>query len=227
MPALSKLKRCVTCHFVELVRPGCYWPYPYSVEQALGVLAWMVRSAQELDTPERQRQPWVAHAVKALLSCQPTCTGMTSIRPVVSLGDLKRRFHYALLDIGNDSVDAWREAFDIRVGGQQRIWFPHYGYQDAPWSQAVIEQRLTSLLKAQGKLAVQLNQSHRRARQIVAVRLHLSSHTLRWSFVLDYGYGGSVWHHDLAEQQPGEPWVDTLLRAERDLERLKTGKELS
>lgn len=199
--------------FAAFVRPGGYWPHPYSVEQAFGVLRWMVQTG----TPYHSRGTWGTHSIHGLLSCKPTCVNFNEIEPISSLGDLERRFHYGLLENAGARLEQWRQDFGVKVYSQRTITFKHSEPFKDEMCEAAIKRGLDSLMKASGRLTVQLNEYHRGAKDVLGVRLHLRG---TWIFVLNYGYQGSVWYRTLARQTKDQTFVAAFQRAVKELSRL-------
>lgn len=200
-----------TYKFIEFVRPD-HFPYPYSLEQAFGVLRWMIDRAD----PQKYRDMgrWGVSYAECLLSLKPSCTGITTIRPITSLEDLRRRFHYALLsDQVGPNVARWRLHNDITVNGSKIIHFPHA----APMKDTVCENDIRCafdrVFSASGRLNLQLNQCHNRAREIYGVHMEYCRTSPGWRYVLNYGFGGSVWHKTIARQRPAERLIPVLHRA--------------
>lgn len=196
----------VTVKFIDLIRPDCYWPMPYTIEQAFGIFRWMLETGE----PYRDRGDWGWHCVKGLLSKKPTCVSFSEIEPITSVEDLRDRFHYAILSqyVG-PNIEAWREKYRITPAGKAIIHFPHYEMHEHS-CEADCQRGIDALLGASGFLTTQLNEFHRGAKQILGVKLHFCR---TWEFILDYGYDHSVWHHTLARQPRGEPFLKTFQRA--------------
>ncbi len=202
---------------IEFVRPGCFWPQPYTVEQAFGLFAHLVASAGEAPRGRNGYNP-----VAALLSAQPSCEHCT-VTPIYSLEDLRQRFHFALLGHSSQHVERWRRRLRLKVGNSIPAAFPHHIWSKLPQSEHETKQTLVGLFGAQGKLTAQLNSCHAKAKEVYGVRLQLSM-DYRWRFVLDYGFDGSVWYETIAEQGKREPFLLTLRRAAKTLETLKTNQ---
>jgi hypothetical protein len=193
-------------HFSDFVRPDGFWPTPYTVDQAFGVLAWMAAGATD--------------NILALLSCRPSCTGFTNIEPVHSISDLQRRFHFALLSsvVGYYSpraVSDWREKNGVLFGGSRLISFVH---GDNPECEALAKERLARLFKWNKTLTTQLNSSHAEAVETYGVRMRLCGRC--WMFSLEYGFNGSTWQHELARQKQTEPLWAATQRAEANVVQL-------
>jgi hypothetical protein len=102
-----------------------------------------------------------------LLSGQPTGSGFGEVRPIKSIDDLRMRFHYAILSAhASPLADKWRNDCQISVMGEQWIHFPYRDMGGWTDSEAEIKEKLTAFLETKGTLAVQLNPSHPRAKEI-------------------------------------------------------------
>lgn len=215
-PRKLQLRTKAKYRFVEFLRPNCYWPHPYSIEQAFGVFAWMVETGQS----HKRRGQWGEHTIECVLSKKPTCVSIRTIEPIESITDLRERFHYAIFDQYSPASEAWRSASDVDAYASKILTFPHYQYNQAPECQAHLKGGLEELLGASGRLAVPLNKFHEEAREIKGVALTYSTFIHGWEFRLMYGYDGSRWSHKLAQQGNGETFTDTYLRARSSLAKL-------
>ena len=219
-PGAMCMKTKAKYRFVEFIRPDCYWPQPYTLEQAFGVFAWMLRTGEGYG----DQSCWGRSSILSLLSGKPSCVNFSAVDPIRSVDDLRRRFHYALLSscVG-ESLKLWRSKFDVRPDGNAIISFPHHGWRAAPFDEHRAEIAVNALLNSEGRLGVQLNEFHSRAREILGVDLHWRG---SYRFVLNYGYGyeGSVWRHLLARQLPRESFYAVLGRAQKKLSTLVDGK---
>lgn len=205
--------------FIEFIRPTCYWPHPYTLEQAFGVFRWMVQTGK----PFIDQGRWGQHTVKSLLSKKPTCVNFSYVEPIVSIDDLRERFHYAILsDYVGPQLRAWREKFRIRPDGEAVISFPHHKWHTADSSEAEFASGLSALLRSEGQLGVRLNRCHSKARWIHSVQIDLHA---AYSFRLGYGYpnDSSTWYVTLARQASGETFRATTARAVRKLAGLVSG----
>ncbi len=110
--------------FVELVRPDCWWPQPYTIEQAFEVFRWMARTGRQYERPTR----WGRNGPLETLSCAPSCTGHDSVTPIKSLADLRQRFHFGVLSAMTTSngVNEWRQAEQIYIGSERVLSFRHH-----------------------------------------------------------------------------------------------------
>lgn len=202
-----KIQTKVKMKFIELLRPDCYWPSPYTLEQALGTFQWMVKTGEKYD---RYNRPGVTE----LLSMKPTCINSYDVEPITSVDDLRKRFHFALLSkYASHSANKWREDNNIRCGRQRVLYFPHnkesYIHKD----------HLDSFLKTRGKLKTQLNKFHKKAVNIVAIDLCVV--LSGFIFRLTYGYGRSSWVFQLSHTRKGECFSDTFCRASKNLKLLQ------
>lgn len=214
------MKTKATYKFIEFIRPDGYWPLPYTLEQAFGVFAWMLSTGDGYHDDGR----WGRHDIRSLLSCQPTCCNFSQVRPIGNVADLQRRFHHAILSgyVG-PRLQEWRETFGVTPSGKAIISFPHHGLRGYETSEHGIARGVDALLGAKGRIGVQLNQYHSRAREINGVSLHWHN---RYWFVLNYGCDGSEWQWTLAKQLPGEAFYTTLRRAQKHLASLVDGKKV-
>lgn len=205
-----RAKTKMTVRLIDLLRPDSYWPHPLSIEQAFGVFQWMVRTGAEFSA-------WGRSGVYDLIQCKPTCIGADGAGPVVSIDDLRRRFHFAILsDHASDLARQWRSAAGVAVDSEPTIDFRH----DAPFKigplgseQAIKEAlRLFFLSTSEGELAVSFNSIHSKARCSQGGSIHVRPNC--FAFKLGFGYGdGSSWDVLLAETRDRETFVDTLRRA--------------
>lgn len=200
--------------FIEFIRPGSCWPYPYTLEQAFGVLQWMARTGRKYS----RKIEWGYHGPIEALSCQPTCRSFCSVSAITTIADLRERFHYALLTNYDESgaIAAWRNAERITLDGKRILTFPHHepfsGGQG--WNcEADIQKAIEKLFNdgQNSRLAVQLNSSWDAARECHKVVIHV----LPAFFVFDlkYGFDGSTWTHELARTKDNEPFLCTMRRA--------------
>lgn len=206
--------------FIEFLRPDCYWPSPYNLEQALHVFQWMVRTGAEY-------RQYPQSGVWELLSFQPTCIGFFNVKPITGIADLKKRFHYALLSrYASTAAEEWRKDYGINTGGERLIYFSHY----RPYGGGVllgestseynIEKRFESFLNTTGRLKVSLNECHKKARQIKGIDLAVDEDGFK--FILHFGYNESGgWEYQLARTRKGESFLDTFSRAIKELNALR------
>lgn len=200
--------------FIEFLRPGSFWPYPYTLEQALGVYAWMADSAAE-HFGGRHHNP-----VFALLGCQPSCL-FNELKPITGIDNLRETFHYALLDSVGGRVAEWKARNGIAIEGSRMIGFRHCQYGTGPACEAFMKTDLDNFLGLTGTLVPQLNEYHADAREILGVRLTYSTYDHAWSFDLEYGVDGSVWRYPLAEQHKGQTFYECFVAARRHFDRLQ------
>lgn len=220
---MSKVATKAKYRLVDFVRPSCgYWPTPYTLEQAFGVFRWMIVTGKEYHQPTT----WGRSSVDCLLSCKPTCVGFSDVDPITSIDDLQRRFQYALLyDVANGgSMARWRKENGVTLDSARVISFPHHPWHTTEISEHEFKCSVRALFGARGRLGVQLNKYHSRAREICRVELHCRS---TYRFILRYGYQGSEWSHVLATQTPSMTFAATVERASRELNRMIDGKEAS
>ncbi len=209
--------------FIEFLRPGGYWPSPYTLEQAFGVFGWLVESGQSF----RKRGRWGEHTIECLLSGpgKSSCTGITRIKPIRSLDDLRQRFHAALFDNYSPMAEAWRNALGINAYSSKVIAFKHHDREACGVSERGFGKSLEALLNASGKLTTQLNQYHPDAVDIFGVDLTYFCHYQGWEFCLKYGYDGSSWYYPLAQQRKNDTFYAAFARAQAALATLTTLEE--
>lgn len=203
--------------FGAFIAPDCYWPHPYTYEQAFGVLRWMLATGG--DEKYHVKGRWGTHTVAGFLLGKASCVGILDWsfpgHEIKSLGAVEDRLHNALLSrCTNPGVRRWREDFGISPAGRRIIKFPvtRGGPSEHEMLNVFID-----LFGAKGKLRP-LNKCHRKATTAAGVHILPSKHG--WRFVLRYGYARdhfSYWHHLLAEQARGERFYAALLRAQAAL----------
>lgn len=206
-------------NFVEFMRPkGSYWPLPYTIEQAFGVFGWMIESGQ----PFARRGRWGEHTIECLLSGPgaSSCTGIRTICPIISVDDLRQRFHDAFFDSYSPMAADWRKSCGINAYASKTIAFKHHDRGTGGDSEAGFRKSLDALLAGGGTLTTQLNKYHRDAVDILSVELTYSIYRHGWSFRLEYGYDGSHWFHNLAQQWKGDTFYGTFARAQAALAKL-------
>ena len=211
--------------FIAFVRPDCYWPAPYTIEQAFEVFRWMVRTGSAFERPTR----WGRNGPIETLSCSPSCTGFGHVNPIVSLADLRRRFHFGLLSAhaSSSGVDEWRAAENVRVDAEKIIAFRHHKpfSGGAGWTcEAEVFKAINGLF-ADGqslRTARSLNPVHPSARTCKSVKIAVEGD--RFRFFLTYGWpdeeSTSCWTHLLAWTEGNEPFLATLARAATSLAEL-------
>jgi hypothetical protein len=243
----AQLRQKARYAFVELVRPDCF--VPYSIEQCFGIFRWMVATANGTVPTAKETGRWGASNPQCLLNMHPTCVNDYDVSGVGSIAQLGKRFHFALLsrDAGA-SARRWRLGNGIGVTEQKILCFPHY----APFCGAPLQGKLLSeqdtrkaldgLLESSGILTTQLNSYHAAATEIYGVKVHVSPEG--FTFTLEYGYDGSIWHHQLAvtpnmwegeddtfRRNPygrkSEPFINTLDRAISALAELTKPEEVA
>jgi hypothetical protein len=211
---MPKIRSKATIRFIEFVRPDCYWPAPYTIEQAFHVYQWMVRTG-------RDYSEWGRSGVYDLLCCKGTCVSHSAPDAILSTDDLRQRFHCALLSAyASKLAQQWREAEKVVVAGERILMFPHYApFEGAGrWRcEADIQSGLDGWFEAgrTRRTAGSLNQYHPTARTCKSVHIEVSAD--RFYFNLEYGWPDSEctshWFYPLAQTVPGEPFTDGLGRA--------------
>ena len=203
-----KMRTKAKISFIEFLRPDSFWPYPYTIEQVFHVLQWMVKEARYY-IHGRQYEPI------ALLSCKPSCIFVSGIEPIVSVDDLRMRFHYALLGRVYGNIAAWREDNGITIDGSRILHFPHHGPGGLFKTDArtVLDKLFHDGERAD--LAVSLNCSHLSAKQCQKILIYVLDGG--FLFVLKYGFdksfAASSWAHELARTEGNEPFYATMRRA--------------
>lgn len=203
------MKTKANYQFIDFIRPGYYWPWNGSIEQAFGVFRWMIDTGEGYE----HQTKWGKQTVESLLSRKPSCTSMWEIEPVSSLDDLRQRFHYAILSPVDSGIEKWRQDNGITINGKRTIVFPHANPMRDVDSEANIKQAFDNLFAWVGRLNVELNEYHSRAREIYGVQMHYSRSYPGWRFVLSYGFDGSIWRKTIARQRPKELLLPVLRRA--------------
>lgn len=219
---MRRLRRSFEIEWIDLLSPDCWWPHPYGLECALLAWSYLVRTASN----EKYAKYGCSGAVD-LLCKKPTCVNHIQTDPIVSIDDLRERFHWALLSqYDNPQTVAWKT--DNRIGVTQTCEIPGRHFRPmAPGGgfacEADVRQAFVNLLGVRhDKLNVQLNSCHRSARWIHRVYLNVRpSGNQVWQF--DYGFRndfGSHWCGVLAMQTRGEPPIDLMRRAMTRLEEI-------
>jgi hypothetical protein len=232
----SGLRAKAKIRLVEFLRPACYWPHPYTIEQAFQVFRWMVKTGEGYRSPGR----WGSSGVTELLSKKPSCCGFSAVSTIRSLDDLRQRFHYALLsNHGSSAVSQWWTERRITVDAEHIISFPHYTPLAGPprprprfRSEADIVRAIEDLLdKHRGeRFETQLNSIHRDARVIHSIVVGVDP--AGFTFDLAYGFNAdgpgemdSEWRETLARSEGNEPFVDVLAHALTRFDAIKAGTE--
>jgi hypothetical protein len=215
---MPKIRTKAKIRFIDFLRPD-FFPYPYTLEQAFHVFQWMVATGEKYTKYSHS-------GVLDLLSMNPSCIGINPVRPIVSIDDLRRRFHYALLASHEvPLVAAWKQANGISIQAEKWILFPHYTpFEGSPYgSEATIKTALEKHLgDSRGiSLNVSLNSCHLTARWVGGVSIAVSQRGFK--FVLDYGFENDTgWNHTLATSEPNEPFTTTMHRAIANLSEMST-----
>ena len=203
---------------IEFVRPGSYWPYPYSIEQAFGAWRWMVSTAMQ---PKYRTQRGCCPALATVGASPGRVRRLEHVAPFGSLEELRERFQYAMFLAGGPECEQWRKDYGIHQDGVVTLAFPHHRLTTGPVSQAVAMRRMEALWRANGTLTTQLNSCHADAVECYGAPLHLCEYStggkaeLRWAFGLRYGVDGSAWTEWLAMQKPKESLWEVFVRAEK------------
>jgi len=214
---------------IEFIRPGCFWPQPYCIEQALGVYRWMVETALN---PQYKTRWGCNPTLQQLGRTSGRVRGLSDVHAISSVENLRERFQYALFS--GYGGEQWRRDFAIDQFGARVLVFPHYRLTEAETCEQEFRERLEALWATTppkdqifALLTTQLNKYHADAIECYGAPVYLrdaAAHgkpaRLYWEFVLHYGCDGSVWHQSLAAQKPGEAFRDLFVRAETEYTRL-------
>lgn len=230
----QRAKRSAVVSLIEFLRPDCYWPHPYSLEQAFQLFRWMVATAAKSRYSDQMR--WGAMSPIDLLS-DSSGIGHSSVAPISSIADLRRRFQLAFFGThGGNGTLRWREENGIQAYGTvtlpYRHYVPHAGAKHLGFdSESAIETALNKFFeKAPGmRLAAQLNSFHAGAKVVQDVTIGVSARG--FNFNLRYGFTApksgkldSEWTYSLAKTIGDESFVETFARAIARLEELRTVK---
>jgi len=166
--------------------------------------AQIVRSSEGY----RNETKWTTYTVPRMLTPDPNHPFGFGFNPspVTSLEDLKTRFQRALLVRSHAFMEYWRndQAISLRSSFGLDVRVPQV--IDPIWTS------LTEMFDCRGfDLPVQLNSYHEAARRVRQVVVVLTDEG--FSFLLYYGYEGSIWSHHLASTRKGEPFAHTCKRA--------------
>lgn len=196
-------------------------PYPYTAEQAFGVLAWMIDTGQGYS----QKTPWGVQTIETLLSRNNSVVSMYEIEPITSLQHAINCIRNGIISTqARGNLKKWRDDYGINAYSSKTISFFHAApFKDAA-SESEIQSALSSLFNATGRLGTQLNEYHSRAREVYGVCMRYHTRSFGWKFVLKYGYKGSVWESVLSRQRPRETLLPVIRRASEKLHEYMTFK---
>lgn len=223
-----RTRRSADIALIELLRPDHAWPWPYSIEMAFQALRYLIASASGGEYVTQHQ--WYRSCAVGLMGGAGAENG--GCRPVMSLADLRSRFHSALLARDFDEVARWRADKGIHVDAVINMAFRHYKPlsppSHLPWrSENDIRKTVVRLLEESGgqRLTHQLNSIHKAAK--VIHRVDVIVDPAAFHIVLRYGFkkpspgvGDSEWAHSLAVTEGDEPFLDTLARAVTEFERV-------
>ena len=226
-----RTRRKAVIHLIEFLRPDGYWPTPYTVEMAFQVLRWLITSASGGGYVTRHQ--WHDTCAVGLMGGVGAVNG--GCRPIRSLENLSKRFHWAILgsDRYHPEVARWRADKGIHANAVLEMGIRHYSPLRAPpahlpWRcQRDVENAITWLLEETvgQKLVVQLNPAHKGARVVHYVGILVGPNG--FEFRLHYGFKSpkvdqfdSDWSYTMAESEGDEPFLDTLARAISEFNRL-------
>jgi hypothetical protein len=217
-------------NFIDFIRPDGYWPSPYSVDQAFGVMRWMVATGSAMPELADERGQWGTSTVINLLNCSPTCVNSHAPLSITNVAALRKSFHYALLSrYESRRVKRWKEKHGVSHTSTKILDFPNEGIQGAADGAGVSAERVDQLTLCKRRLTTQLNSCHAAATELYGVTINIDANSHggtyyppggRFRFTVDYGFDGSIWHHDIAIGTPAETFSQTLKRAEIELDKL-------
>ena len=200
-------------NWITLLEPGGYWLHPHSLEQALLIWSFLVKTAY------KHREHGQSSPVD-LLGEKPTCINSSHVAPISSLDALRKRFHYALLcRYSNKLTYDWRHDNRIDVTKSRIITGPHFTPFRPPVSmfesEADCQKQFDKLLSTTDvKLNTQLNTCHKRAAWVHYVQMGVTRDGFL-DFDMEFGYrrDSSEWGTTLALGSKTEPPLRTLRRA--------------
>lgn len=193
--------------------------HPLEIDQAFETLRWMIRTSRNYEQQCSHHVQKVTH----LLSGSTNRGYDTSVPEIVSEKDLKERFMYAVLGLGYDIYDQWREEHGITPTAKLTIDALHHGAnvgrfdsrirpKGGRWMDSLDATFWNYANNLPGMtLSVQLNSAHEGANKIASFGVLVGPSG--FSFRLRYGYEGSAWSHDVASTRGEETFAETLDRA--------------
>jgi hypothetical protein len=201
---------------IEFLRPDIWWPAPYSIEQAFGVMQAAIALAS---TSEGDNKKGIAAGDRLFGT---DASGIDPLVEINSIKDLRNAFHRLSLGRGCPSAEDWRQAHGLGPTGTLACSFPHFApFKGTPLkertraSEADIKNALKGLLEGHigQELAVSPNCIHLNARKIERVSITL--YPQGYVFSLKYGLEGSAWSLKLAQGGTQTPFTKTLNQALR------------
>lgn len=216
-------RRSFEAPLIELLRPFGYWPQPLSIEQAFELFRWMVATGASKPEYTSQLQ-WGRAGVPELLS---SSSGLSHdrVEPIVSIEDLRRRFHMAILARPQSrGQELWRQEHDIGptsvVNVPSPTFKPFAGAPHLGWrSEQTIHDDLKRMFEGSAgtQMVVSLNSQHEGCRTLHGVRISVHP---EYGFGIAIRYGdthptdwGSSWDEPIARTREGETFLQTLARA--------------
>ena len=193
--------------------------HPLSIDQAFETFRWMVATSRNYE----ERCSYHVEKVWHLLRGSTNRSHDTGVPEIVSERDLKDRFAHAVLGLGYDIYDQWREEHGIHPTARLTIEALHHGPNVNRFDSHIRPrgarqmETLESALWAYAsnlpgmKLSVQLNSCHKGADVIAGFGVLVLPNG--FAFRLRYGYEGSSWSHDVAITRGDETFAETLDRA--------------
>ncbi len=189
-------------------------------------MRWMVATGSAMPESKDERGTWGTSTVINLLNCSPTCVNSHAPLSILSVAALRKSFQYALLSkYESVRVKRWKERHGIGITSTKILTLPNEG----GWGSGVSAERVDQLTLCKRRLTTQLNSCHAAAVELYGVTINIDANSHgsdyhpkegRFRFTVDYGFDGSIWHHDIAVGKPGETFSATLKRAEIALDKL-------
>lgn len=193
--------------------------HPLEVDQAFELMRWMVDTSRNYE----QRCTWHTQKVWHLLAGSRSLGGDEAVPMVTGEKDLKDRFVHAVLGLGYDIYDQWREDHGIHPTARLEIEALHHGPNTSRFDSRIrprsahrmggmCETLFTMMRELPGMtLSRQLNSCHAGARIIDSFGVVVEPSG--FLFRIRYGYEGSLWTHDVAKTRGGETFAETMDRA--------------
>jgi hypothetical protein len=191
--------------------------HPLHVDQAFETLRWMAATGSNYEQQCSHHVQRITH-----LLCGGGDRSDERIR-IESEADLKDRFQHAVLGIGYDIYDQWREEHGIRPTARLTVDALHHGPNTDRFDSHVrsgTSRRWAGLGVSLWEICrslpglrtrVQLNPYHPNADRIISFGVLVGPGG--FVFQLRYGYEGSSWTTDVARTRGGETFAETLDRA--------------
>ncbi|MCY2967660.1 MAG: hypothetical protein NT069_29205, partial [Planctomycetota bacterium] len=121
MKATTKLRHSFSLNWIDTLDPDCYWTHPHGLERMILAFQFLVRTGAAISHPYGTSGPL------DLLSKKPSCVNFSRVDPILSLDDLRSRFHWVLLcRMECAAVAKWKDANGIALDGMSRIPGRHF-----------------------------------------------------------------------------------------------------